>query len=313
MKIPEGDIDVLTIGEAVIDFVSEEAAPGLQDAEVFRRHQGGAPTNVAVNVAKLGGSSAVIAKVGIGAFGSFIRAQLLSAGVNIEYLVMDHKVHTSVVFVARTSGTPDFEAFRAGDARLSPKEVPAGALHRAKVVHSTAFALSRKPERAAVEKAFRMAEEDGRLTTLDPNYSPIVWPSRREAQEVIASLMAHVWFTKPSIDDCHRLFDDAAEPEEYIDRFHEMGANMVALTMGADGVVASDGARRFHVPTNPVEVLDATGAGDSFLAGFLVATLDGNDFERSLLFARAVVERKLQTVGPLPVSVDRQEIYDSLT
>jgi sugar/nucleoside kinase (ribokinase family) len=56
-------------------------------------------------------------------------------------------------------------------------------------------------------------------------------------------------------------------------------------------------------------VVDATGAGDSFLAGFMAALIDGNEPERAVHFARQVVERKLTHVGPLPDNVDRQEIY----
>lgn len=313
MLVPQGDLDVLAVGEALVDFVSESPALHLQDADVFRRHQGGAPTNVAVNVQKLGGTSAVIAKIGIGAFGSFIKAQLLAAGVNTDYLIMDHRVHTTVVFVSRTSGTPDFEAFRAGDARLGPRDIPEEAIRRARVVHSTAFALSRQPQRGAVQRAFSIAARENKFTSLDPNYSPVVWPRRKEALETITGLLPDTSFTKPSLDDCHRLFDDDVDPDRYIERFHEMGAEVVILTMGKDGIIGSDADGRIHVPAREVEVRDATGAGDAFWAGFLVATLDGNDFERSLLFARAVVERKLGTVGPLPVSVDRQEIYETLT
>ena len=58
--------------------------------------------------------------------------------------------------------------------------------------------------------------------------------------------------------------------------------------------------------------MDATGAGDAFWAGFLTATLDGNPAERSVLFAREVVEQKLQTKGPLPSKIDREAIYARL-
>ncbi|NOY55484.1 MAG: sugar kinase [Actinobacteria bacterium] len=312
MIIANGDLDLLTVGEALVDFISETPAEHLREVELFRRHQGGSPANVAVNVAKLGGKAAVVAKVGIGAFGAFIKSELRASGVDTDYLLMDHRVHTTVVFVARTSGTPDFEALRAGDAQLGPGDVPADAIRRSRIVHSSAFALSRQPERVAVQRAFALATRHGKLTSLDPNYSPIIWPQRTEALNVIKGLLTRTTFTKPSLDDCHRLFNDDVEPGLYVDRFHDMGADTVVLTMGPDGTLASDGHRRFHVPARPVRVRDATGAGDSFWGGFLVAMLDGHDLERSVRFACEIAARKLATIGPFPGTIDRREIYAAI-
>jgi sugar/nucleoside kinase (ribokinase family) len=309
MKIPTGDLDLLAIGETLVDFISVEETDWLRNAYTFRKYQGGSPANIAVYVAKLGGMATVVSKTGIGAMGQFLKAELGRAGVVTDYMVMDHRVHSSVIFVSRTSRTADFEAFRSGDYQLEPKEISQEAIDRAKVVHASTWALSREPCRSAVEHAFSLAREQGKIISLDPNYSPQIWPDYREAMEVMPRLLGYATITKPSLDDASRLFGRDRKPEEYVERFHEMGPEIVVLTMGAEGVLLSEGGKPIHIPARPVKAVDATGAGDSFWAGFLVALLDGNPPERCVLFAREIVERKLRTVGPLPDSIDRQEIY----
>ena len=69
-------LDVLTIGEMVVDFISVEKTDTLSNASTFERHLGGSPANIAVYVSKLGGTSAVIAKTGIGAFGQFLAEEM---------------------------------------------------------------------------------------------------------------------------------------------------------------------------------------------------------------------------------------------
>jgi fructokinase len=309
MDIPEGDLDLLAVGECVVDFISVEETDWLRNAFTFRKYLGGSPANISMYISKLGGESAILAKTGIGAFGQFLKAELRKAGVITEYLVMDHRVHTSVIFISRTSRTPDFEAFRDGDFRLDAGEIDETAVRRAKVVHASTFALSREPCRSAVEKAFRLARKHGKIISLDPNYSPVIWPDYQEAKEVLEKLLGYAHITKPSLDDASRLFGRDREPEEYIARFHAMGPEVVVLTMGADGILLSERGKTTHILARPVEVVDATAAGDSFWAGFLIALLDGNPLEQCALFAREIVERKLTTVGPLPTKIDRAEVY----
>lgn len=116
-------LDVLTIGEMVVDFISAEKTDTLSNASTFRRYLGGSPANIAVYISKLGGTSAVISKTGIGAFGKFLKSELQRHGVTTDYLLMDHRTHTTVIFVSSTAATPDFEEFRSGDYLLRPEEV----------------------------------------------------------------------------------------------------------------------------------------------------------------------------------------------
>jgi len=309
MLTSENTLDLLAIGETLVDFISVEQTDWLRNATTFRRHLGGSPANIAVNVAKLGGTAAVVSKTGIGAFGQFIKSELQRHGVSIEYLIMDHRNRTTVAFVSSTSGKPDFEIARSGDYLLRPEEVSEESVERARVVHASTFALSREPCRSAVKKVFQLAHEQGKIVSLDPNYSARIWPHHKEARQVLKEMYRYVSITKPSLDDAGRIFSREYGPEQYVEMFHELGPKTVILTMGGDGVLISDDGHLVgHVPARPVEVQDATGAGDSFWAGFLVALLDGESLERSVLFAREIVELKLTRVGPLPMDLNREEI-----
>ena len=64
LPLPTGNIDLLAIGETLIDFISEETVPSLREAETFRRFQGGSPGNIAGNVARLGGKGGLVSKIG---------------------------------------------------------------------------------------------------------------------------------------------------------------------------------------------------------------------------------------------------------
>src|SRR5918997_352880 len=209
-------LDLLAVGETLVDFISVEQTDSLRNATTFRRYLGGSPANIAVNVSKLGGASAVVSKTGIGAFAQFIKSELQRHGVSTEYLIMDHHNRTTVAFVSSTSGKPDFEIARSGDFLLRPEEVSEEAIARARVVHASTFALSREPCRSAVRKVFRLAHERGKVVSLDPNYSNRIWPNHKEARGVLKEMYRYVDITKPSLDDAARIFVREHEPEQYI-------------------------------------------------------------------------------------------------
>src|SRR5215210_5729162 len=288
-------LDVLTIGETVVDFISVEKTDTLSNASTFERHLGGSPANIAVYVSKLGGAAAVIAKTGIGAFGKFLKSELQRHGVTTDYLLMDHRTHTTVIFVSSTHATPDFEEFRSGDYLLRPEEISDEAISRTKVVHASTFALSLEPCRSAVIGAFRRAREMDKLVSLDPNYSRRVWPDHKEARGVIREAYRYVDVTKPSADDARRIFGPDYEPEQYIEMFHDLGAEIVILTRSGGVVTVSDNGNVEHVgPLPKVKIENVTGARDAFWSALLMAHLDGKDWPEAVRFAHEVASLKLR-------------------
>lgn len=306
---PEASLDVLCVGETLIDMISLEQADLLSHATLFERRLGGSPANVATHVARLGGRAAILSKVGAGAFGSYCREALASAGVRTNYLVMDPTVHTTVVFVTRTGGTPDFEAFRAGDTQLRPDDLPPDLAQRARALHTTAFALCAEPSRSTIRNLLRAASAHGALTSLDPNYHHRIWEDRAEALDTLRALYPLVDLTKPSLDDATRLFGPGLTPEAYLDAFHGLGARVVLLSMGALGVWRSDGTGRAFFAARPIVAPNATGAGDAFWAGLLLATLDGQPTEMQMRFAQEVARRRLLGESATFTEAERRTLY----
>lgn len=316
MSPPPAAFDLLAIGELLVDFISTASADSLTNLKTFERHRGGSPANIASNVARLGGRSALLANVGADAFGAFLTDTLRQAGVNTDYVSRDPNAHTSIVFVARTTATPDFLPMRDADYRLrcdGDDQVCDRMTHavlRARAVHVSTWPLSREPARSCVRRLLRVAQEHEKLISLDPNYSPRIWPDREAALAVLRDVLPHVTVVKPSQDDARRLFDEELEPAVAIERFHTMGPPIVLYTLGRQGMMLSERGAITHIPGRDVEVADATGAGDAFWSGFLMAMIDGLDLHHCAYVAREIAEQKLRTVGSLPETQDRQVIYD---
>ena len=310
---PKTPVDVLCLGETLIDMTSLEQADSLAHATRFERRLGGSPANVAAQVARLGGRAAIVSKVGAGAFGQYCRETLDAAGVITDSLVMDPAVHTTVVFVTRTGGTPDFEAFRAGDTQLRPEDLPADAARWARAIHTTVFALCVEPSRSTIRNLLREASSQGALISLDPNYHSRIWRDRDEALETLRTLYPLVSLTKPSLDDATRLFGPDKTPAAYLDAFHDLGAPVVLLSMGGRGVWRSDARGREFYSTQPVAARNATGAGDAFWAGLLLATLDGQPAATQVRFAQEVARRRLLDDTTTTSAAERQRLYATLT
>jgi fructokinase len=306
-------LDVLALGEALVDLISTQTVSSLADATGFRRFIGGQTTNVALNIAKLGGRAAVVACVGDDGFGRYIRQQLDLAGVNIDCLRVSPQAPTSVAINARQTGNPEFVIHRGADARILPEEKSLAAIRASRVVHTSAFALSREPARTTILSALKVAKQSDCLVSLDPNYHPYIWPDSDDFQSVLMEAYQFVDITKPSLDDSARLFGPDLSPTAYIDRFLDWGPEVVALTMGPQGVMlsASDGGL-FHIKPSNAAVADVTGAGDAFWAGMFIGLLNGYPLHEAACVGQIVAEIKIGTVGPMPRLPEQADLYRQL-
>lgn len=305
-------LDVLSVGEVLIDFISDSQQDSLAGAQHFTMYPGGEVANVALNVARLGGSAALVASVGQDALGAFLREQLTQAGVVIDHLYTTLDASTTLAIVTRNRTTPDFTIYRGADTRLTRAQMPFSLLSDISLVHTSAFALAHEPLCSTILEFIEQAHAAQCLITFDPNYHPRIWNVPVEPETIFAQLCPLVTVVKPSLDDCIRLFGPDQTPEAYAERFLKWGAQQVVLTMGGDGVLLATAAGTKRFSSQPVEVVDVTGAGDSFWAGLIVAMLDGLAIEQAVAVGQAVAAMKVQQLGPLSHAIDRTTLYRKL-
>jgi sugar/nucleoside kinase (ribokinase family) len=304
--------DVLSVGETLVDFISEEEQGALMVPRRFVMYPGGQATNVALNVSRLGGVAAIVGCVGDDPLGVFLHHHLAVAGVETAYLKIMPHIPTTLAVVTRHRATPDFAIYRGADAQLVASDMPLSCLPTTSLVHTSAFALSREPSCSTILDFVVQAHTAGCLVSFDPNYHPRLWEIDASPLAMLERIYPYVFLTKPSLDDCIRLFGDGQTPESYAAHFLRWGVKEVVLTMGSAGVLHANAGGTSFYSMRQVEVIDVTGAGDSFWSGLLLATLDGYAMADAIRFAQAVAEIKLQQVGPLAQSIDRVGLYTSL-
>lgn len=302
----KNEIDIICAGEVLIDFIGHETNASILNTNDYHRYLGGSPTNVAVNATRLGLKTVLIATCGDDGLGAFILDSLESNQVDVSHVRKSTTEPTSVIFVSKSTGTPDFIAYREADIQILPSQISDELLAKAKIFHTTCFALSKNPARTTIVESAVRAKSLGLQTSIDINFSERIWPDREEAKQVLKAYLATDPLVKLSEDDCFRLFAEEQSEAFIFEFFHGLGATTICLTKGKDGVVLSDkihGVFRQNA-TQLDNIKDTTGAGDAFWTGFLYARLLQKDFEESITIAQKLAVLKLQSVGKLPDGID---------
>jgi len=302
--------DFFALGEALIDLISEKVADSLSKAEIFRRFVGGQPTNLSMTMAKLGNRVAIATCLGEDGFGQYIYQQLKQAGVHTDYVQFTRQAPTTLVVNTRQTKTPDFVILRGADTCFQQGESLASAVQNTRVLHTSAFALARAPTRTAILESLYTAHKKGVLVTLDPNYHPHNWPDVPDFKKLLQETFQYVDITKPSLDDCIRLIGPDLRLQDYAENFLNWGAKIVLITQGSEGVfLATAEGGRFQIQANSTKVVDVTGAGDAFWAGFLTSYLGGASPLEAARLGQVVAEIKVKNIGPI-VALPERAILD---
>jgi len=266
--------DIITFGEALIDFVPTTNGVSLSDATTFIKAAGGAPANVAVGLARLGVSCGFMGQVGDDAFGHFLARTLHENNVDTTELKFSPQAHTALAFVSlKADGERDFMFYRhpSADMLYSPYQVNEEYVHRAQMFHFGSISLIGDPIRRATLFAVETAKKAGAVISYDPNLRLPLWRNAESAREGIMLGWKHANVIKVSDDEFDFLGGDAEK------LWHD-DLQLLIITRGKEGCTffrlpKSHRLRKSGVSGFKVESVDSTGAGDGFVAGLLSGLL----------------------------------------
>ena len=292
-------LDVVSLGEPMYEF---SQLPG--ENRKWLQGFGGDTMNCAVAAARQGARVAYITRLGQDEFGAQFLALWRDERIDVSGVGIDPEAHTAVYFVSHGPTGHVFSYLRAGSAasRMRPDQLPLDLIRDAKFFHTSGItqAISANACDAAFA-AIECARAAGVRVAYDANLRLRLWSLARARATIIATMALSDVFLV-SIDEAQSLCN-LNDPEQILAWCHEQGAKLVALNLGKDGAIGSDGIRREQLPGHRVDAVDATGAGDCFAGSLLARLCAGDDFWAALHYANAAAA--LTTTGygavaPLP-------------
>jgi fructokinase len=262
---------IICMGELLIDFFCTDVDIDLVEGKNFEKQAGGAPANVSATIVKLGGNALFCGKVGNDPFGLFLKKTLDDLLVDTSMLVLDEHHPTTLAFVSlKANGERDFVFNRGADAYLSAEEIDKEKLKAANILHfGSATALLSDPFQSTYLNAMKSGKEVGKFISFDPNYREDLWKGRgSDFVDLAKKGIAIADFVKVS-DDELKIISGMNEVNTGVAALHQMGAKVVAVTLGKEGTFISDGQKQETVPSINVDSIDSTGAGDAFVGATL--------------------------------------------
>ena len=313
--------DVVALGELLIDFtqngLSEQGNPN------FEANPGGAPCNVLAMLQKLGHKTAFIGKVGSDGFGAQLRQVAKEAGINVDHLLNDPTVHTTLAIVhTKPGGDRDFSFYRdpGADMMLREDELPRSALEDCRIFHFGTLSMTHPGVRAATKTAVRIAKAAGALISFDPNLRPPLWSSLEEARKQIEWGLGVCDVLKISDNEVEFFTGETDYPagaKKLLAQFPNI--KLLNVTCGPDGSYSFCCGRQVFVPSFKLGgTIETTGAGDTFCACVLHDVLAngvearGEESLRNMLrFANAaayLVTTKKGAIRSMPDPADVEAI-----
>jgi sugar/nucleoside kinase (ribokinase family) len=247
-------------------------------------HTGGCAINAATALARLAIPVEVIGKVGEDPFADFLMAEMHGRGIGTRGVRRDSTAGTSATMVmVDPDGERRFIHYIGANAHLCLDDVDFDLLSKAAILHVGGSLVLPSMDGEPTAELLRRARSDGIVTFLDT-----VWDDTGRWMKLLAPALPFVDYFLPSLPEAQAM-TGLRDPDDVASALLDCGPGTVALKMGEEGcLVKTAQGERFRLPAYQVEAIDATGAGDAFVAGFIAGVYLDWSIEETCHLANAV-------------------------
>ena len=253
---------IWVLGDAVVDLIPD-------GENHYLRCAGGAPANVAVGIARLGGESAFIGRVGKDPLGEFIQQTLQQENVQTSHMILDPQKRTSTVIVGLDNGERSFTFMvnPSADQFLQVMDLPN--FQANEWLHCCSIALINTPSRETTFEAIRRINAAGGFFSFDPNLRESLWASFEDMKETVMQAVAFADVLKFSEEELTLLTDTQTLDEAFEKITALYPEKLIIVTLGKDGALYHLAGKKDIVAGKALKPVDTTGAGDAFVGGLL--------------------------------------------
>jgi fructokinase len=253
----------VVLGEALIDLLEDASGP----EPCYRPAVGGAPFNVAVGVARLGGNAEFVGSISTDRLGERLHGFLVANGVGTGG-VLRVSAPTTLALTNFSGAEPDFAFYGDSHGMLGPDDVDRARIAGADVVYTGSIAMLRPPTLAAARAAWQVS---GPRKVFDPNARPRLLADVTAYRTVVEEFAAEADLMKLSAADAAILWE--ADEKTVAERLAGLGHATVVITRGAAGALLRHAGGVAEIPAPRVSAVDTTGAGDSVMAALVEGLL----------------------------------------
>lgn len=295
-------LDLLCFGEPMVEFND-------QSDGTFLFGFGGDVSNVAVAASRQGAQVGIATRIGMDSFGDDLAALWQRERVLADAVARDEDSPTGIYFVRHGPEGHRFEYRRAGSAAslMSPDNLPRDAISKARCLHLSGISQAiSDTARDACDAAVIEVRRAGGMVSYDPNLRLSLWPLDR-AREVIHRTVRDVDIFLPGYEDAVHL-TGLSDGEAMVGFYLDLGAKLVALTLGEEGALIGDAEGIVRVPAPAVKAVDASGAGDCFDGAFLARILAGDAAVEAARYAVSAAALSVQGYGAIAAIPTADEV-----